>query len=185
MRRTAPLTRGVRHLLRNLSSELTWLYKFAFPTVWICGFGPGTLALFLVSEDARDPELLEVRWFFLGVLLVGTAMIYWSLIRLKKVSLVGDEFVISNYRKAIRVKILDVDKVTGSVLCNPELAWLHFRVTTDFGMSAQFMLPMRFSLNPFSRHPIVEELNLLIRGNTCEVPGCQGHRLPLTKSRSP
>ena len=43
-------------------------------------------------------------------------MIYWSLIRLKKVSLVGDEFVISNYRKAIRVKILDVDKVTGSVL---------------------------------------------------------------------
>jgi hypothetical protein len=64
------------------------------------------------------------------------------------------------------VKIRDVGKVTGSVLWNPELAWLHFRVTTDFGMSAQFMPPMRFSLNPFSRHPIVEELNLLIRGTT-------------------
>jgi hypothetical protein len=152
--------------LRNLSSGLTWLYKFAFPTVWICGFGAGTLALFLVSEDARDPELLELRWLFLGGLLIGTAMIYWSLIRLKKVSLVGDEFVISNYRKEIRVKIRDVGKVTGSVLWNPELAWLHFRVTTDFGTSAQFMPPMRFSLNPFSRHPIVEELNLLIRGTT-------------------
>ena len=118
--------------------------------------------MFLDSGQNIETEIAEARWLFLFGFVLVTAMIYWALTRLKKITLVGEEFIISNYRNEIRVNKRDVERVSGSVFLSPELAWLHFRVMTEFGSSVQFMPPVRFSINPFNRHPIVAELNSLV-----------------------
>jgi len=148
--------------MRTLSSRWTWFYKFAFPTLWIGGFGIGTLQMFLDPDSFSGDDPRDVRWAFMAALLLGSAVIYWSCIRVKRVSLDTDAFLISNYRDEIRVPLHDVERVSGSVLWNPELIWLHFRRPTRFGSRVVFIAPMRFF--GFGRHPLARELNSLVTG---------------------
>lgn len=143
--------------MRNLSSDWTWFHKFVFPGLWISAFTIVTVGMFLQDDknQARDG-----RWFFLGMTIVGATFLYWSVIRLKKVSLDGDRLVVSNYRREIQVPLRDVEKVTGSVMMNPELIWVHFRHPTDFGTKILFMPPTRL-WRGFSPHPMAAELRAL------------------------
>jgi hypothetical protein len=142
--------------MRKVSSGWTWFYKFAFPTLWIAAFGLGTVAMFVASGAfSRDH-----RWLFLTGLLAGTSIIYWSCIRVKKVSLDGDSLVISTFRRELRVPLRNVRRVSGSIFWHPELIWLHFRCPTDFGTCVVFIAPMR--LLGFREHPLVRELRALV-----------------------
>jgi len=146
--------------MRVLSSGWTWFYKFIFPTIWIGGFGFGTLMMFLVPDSFSGDDVRVIRDEFLTILVLGSALIYWSCIRVKRVSIDSDSVLISNYREVIRVPLRDVERVSGSILMHPELIWLHFRRPTRFGSRIVFIPPMRwFALN---RHPLVRELNLLV-----------------------
>jgi len=84
---------------RTLSSAQTLVMKFVFPFVWIAGFASGTAALFLwepkqphsglgTLESERvqpQPPPPDMKWFFLAVTVAGTAFLYWSCMRLKRV----------------------------------------------------------------------------------------------------
>ena len=95
--------------MEDLSSKLTFFYKFVFPTMWIGMFALGTLLMFVAPDSFEgDGDLREMRWLFLGATLVGTTFIYWACMRVKRVSLANREFVISDYRQTIRVPIRDV-----------------------------------------------------------------------------
>src|SRR5215813_7511581 len=75
-----------RHMLRTLSARQTFLMKVIFPTLWIAGFGIGTLLLFLRSADANgNPPPEHVKWQFLVLWLAGTGFIWWGCVRLKRV----------------------------------------------------------------------------------------------------
>jgi hypothetical protein len=151
--------------MRNLSSSWTWFYKFAFPTLWIGGFGLGTVAMF-VAPDSWSADPREVRWLFLALLLAGTSIIYWSAIRVKKVALDVDSLLISNFRRELRVPLHNVKRVSGSIFWHPELIWLHFRYPTDFGPKVLFIAPMRFF--GFGEHPLARELQALVSGQDVE-----------------
>lgn len=147
--------------MRRLSSHVTWFYKFIFPTVWIGGFGAGTIASFLApvsaNMDKGNPALV-----FLFLLVLGSLFIYVLLIRLKSVSLDGENLVISNYKRTIRVPLRNIENVTGSLFMSPELVWVNFRMSTDFGRKIQFMAPLRFFMG-LSRPPFAGELMNLMR----------------------
>src|SRR5262249_31473642 len=128
--------------VENLSSRLTFFNKFVFPTVWIGGFAFGTLLMFVgpnVNQDIR-----EARWIFLLATIVGATLLYWACMRVKLVSLAEHEFIISNYRHTIRVRLRDVERASSSFLLHPELIWLHFRRPTEFGTRIVFMPKQRF-----------------------------------------
>ncbi len=148
--------------MRMLSSRWTWFYKFAFPTLWIGGFGIGTLMMFLAPDSFSWDYPRDLRWAFVAALLVGSAVIYWSCIRVKRVLLDSDAFLISNYREEIRVPLRDVERVSGSVLWYPKLIWLHFRRPTRFGSRVVFIAPMRFL--GFGRHPLARALSSIVTG---------------------
>ena len=101
-----------------------------------------------------------LRWIFLTVTVGGGAWIYWSCGRLKRVRLSGDSLLVSNFRDEMRVPLSQIERVTGSVLMNPELVWVHFRRPTAFGDRIVFMAPWRWP-SGFSRHPVVGELQRL------------------------
>jgi len=138
--------------------------KFGLSTLSIGLFSLGTAFVFLSPEIFNIPEekLQLLKWDLIISLMVGITMVYWFLLRLKKVYLDGKVFIISNLSKEIRINISDVEKVTGSVFMNPEFAWLHLKSPSEFGNKIQFMPPQRFFKLGFSRHPIIDELNVLI-----------------------
>jgi len=148
--------------MRELSSEMTFFYKFVFPTLWIGAFAFGTLLMFLIPDSfTRSRDVREMRWLFAFMTVVGASVIYWACMRLKKVTLSANTLIISNYRRAVEVPLRDVEVVSGSLLMSPELIWLRFRHPTPFGEKVVFMPKIRFSFG-FSRHPLVAELRTLL-----------------------
>ena len=97
----------------------------------------------------------------LGMTLLGALFFYWSCMRLKRVRLRGDILLISNFETEIEVPLGDVERVSGSLLVNPELVWLRFRRSTEFGTKVVLMPPIRF-FHGFTRHPLVEELQEML-----------------------
>jgi hypothetical protein len=135
--------------------------KFVFPIVWIGGFALTTAGMFLeaMRDQQSAPLPPEMKWGFLGATLMGTMIIWWWCIRLKRVSLSGDSLVISNYVREITVPLHELRDVTENRWVNIHPVTLHFRSDTDFGQSVMFMPKARWFAF-FSSHPIVGELRV-------------------------
>jgi hypothetical protein len=114
-------------MARQLSSSWTWFNKFVFPPIWIGIFGSGVVGLFLSPGDGRSGDL---RWPVTAVLIAGVSFLYWAVMRLKRVTLEGGTLSVSNYLREIHVPLCDVERVSASIMMNPELIWLHFRGNT-------------------------------------------------------
>ncbi len=149
--------------MRRLSNRATWIWKFALPLAWIGGFGAATLFLFIGPESEGMQS--HVKWVFLCSLFIGTTVIYWRGIRVKKVYLDESDFVISGYIEELRVPVKDVKRVSGSILWRPELVSLHFRTATPFGKKIVFITPTRL-FGGFRVHPIVAELDSIVKASS-------------------
>ena len=147
--------------MRQLSSSMTFFYRFIFPTVWIGAFAFVTLLMFIIPDSFQGGDVHETRWIFAFMTLLGGGFIYWGCMRLKTVSMSGDALIISNYRRRVDVPLRDVEVISGSMFMSPELIWLRFRHPTPFGEKIVFMPKVRFHFG-FSRHPLVAELRALI-----------------------
>ena len=135
--------------------------KFVFPTLWIGGFSAGTLALLLgagtTGGNSIHPPPGDMKWTFLAVTIVGTAFIYWTCIRLKRVEMTDSDLRISNFLREIVVSMHDIDEVTENRWINGHPVTLRFKRRTEFGYSIVFMPKARWFAF-FSSHPIVAEL---------------------------
>ena len=68
---------------RLLSSRLTFWMKFVYSSLWIALFGTGTVAAWLSgSRSPGSPPWL--KWWFLGLWLGGSVLIWWLCVRLKR-----------------------------------------------------------------------------------------------------
>ena len=139
---------------KTISSEMTMIYKFIFPTLWIGGFGLGTIAMM----HGDDPH----KWIFLIALIVGTLFIGCLCFPLKSIKIEGSDLVISNYIRTIRVPTKLISNVTESVMINTHPVWIHFQKPTEFGSKVMFMPAVRMFAF-FSSHPVVAELKTLAK----------------------
>jgi hypothetical protein len=143
----------------RLSSLQTFPIKFIFPPLWIGLFGFGALgSLFAQRADQGASLALFLVW------IAGSAFIYWSCIRLKRVS-VDDHFLyVSNYLKEISIPLSDISGVTEFAWINSHPVTIHLKFATEFGDKIVFMPKTRW-LAFFSSHPVVGELKELARLN--------------------
>lgn len=144
---------------KTLSSALTFFYKFVFSTVWITGFGSGTLALWFGAMHGKGgaPPPPEMKWIFLLVWMIGTGFILWTCAGLKRVRRDGDRLLISNYRDEIAVPLNEVESVTENRWVNIRPVTVVFRRDTAFGRRITFMPTARI-WSAWTPHPVVEEL---------------------------
>lgn len=140
-----------------LSSRLTFVTKVIFPMVWIGGFGAGTIAVW-ASNNTTD----QMKWGFLAVLIVGALSIWWSCVRLKKVSVDGSALYVSNFLKEIALPFDVVDRVSENRWINIRPVTLYFRRFTDFGNKIVFMPKTRIML-PWRSHPVVDEIKRMVK----------------------
>lgn len=146
--------------LKRLSSSMTIIQKFIFPTLWIGGFGFGTLTLWLGAMTGKNGNLppYDAKWGFLLMWIAGSIFILWGCAGLKKVILTSDSLIVSNYFREITIPVEMIERVTENCWINIRPVTVHFRCTTDFGERITFMPKIKLFLLFWKSHPVIEEL---------------------------
>jgi hypothetical protein len=150
---------------RQLSSSLTFFYKFIFSTIWISGFGFGALQLFLLSDSLRGqggPLPPEIKWTFLLVWIAGSTVFLWFCAPLKRVQVDDETLYASNFFREIRVPLRTIDHVSENRFVNIHPVTVHLKTETAFGRKIVFMPTARF-FSLFTGHPVVKDLEEWVR----------------------
>jgi len=158
-------------MARDLSSSMTFAYKFVFLITWIGMFAFGMVILFLKPDsswrDYRGPgDPHQMKWLFLFATLAGTAFLWWGCIRLKRVRMDDRALYVSNYFKEIAVPLNDVASVTENRWINIHPVTIVFHAETDFGHKVVFM--PGFRLLNFLSHPVVKEIREAVDRHTVQ-----------------
>ncbi len=118
----------------RLSSLLTFFDKFIFPTVWLGGFGLGTVLLLLnPPRDGENPLVLVAALAF------GAVVFYRWGFSLKRVRATENGLLVSNYRREIFVPYEWICGVRENKLINIRPITVQLRSATAFGSSFVFM----------------------------------------------
>jgi hypothetical protein len=148
--------------MRQLSSNWTSFFKIPFPMLWVGCLGYVALGPFLHTPAKVGHS--ETDWVNLGLFAVASIFVLRFAAGIKYVALSGNELLIGNYGKTIRVPLKDIEHVWGGRRLGrwftSALIRFQTRVPTEFGSEISFMPTWTFS---FGQHPLVEELTDLVR----------------------
>jgi hypothetical protein len=111
--------------MQRMSSRLTPILKFVFPAVWISGWAFGTFQAF--------------SWVFAFGGTLGTVFLLWYCARLRKVTLDGEDLIISDYRREVRVPLTRVSSVKRRIWISPPEIIVTFDSDTGLGEKVVFM----------------------------------------------
>src|SRR5437867_3558726 len=99
-----------------------------------------------------------VKWVFLGVWFGGSALIWWTCVRVKRVRVDAAYLYVSNFRTEVRIPLAALVRISENPWLNPNLVTLEFRMPTAFGQRIDFMPKARWFVSPWTSHPAVAEL---------------------------
>lgn len=137
--------------MKELSSSLTFFYKYIVLLVWIGGFGLGTREVLLAGPN--DPRWIQ----YFVVWILFALFIFFTTAKIKKVSLEGKHLLVSNFFKTEKIHIADIQSVDGSSYLSPKLVWFTLKKKSAFGEKITFIPQRRMSAG-IGKHPLVREL---------------------------
>ena len=152
--------------MKRISSRSTFFSKRIFPVIWF-----GILAVFVagsVMDGAvwRDPMALlaPALMAVMGFLLMR--FFVWDLA--DEVLDYGDHLLVRRGSEEERIALSNVMNVNASLNMNPQRVTLRLVTPGKFGQNVSFSPSASFSLNPFAKSPIVEEL--IVRAHQARSP---------------
>jgi len=134
----------------RLSSRWTAVYRVVLPVLWV---GGGTALLVALEAAGLAGWMLPLAAIWLATCLP----VLWLASALVHVGLEGDTLVVAHRRHALRIPLRDVERVSGTLLVDPELVWIRLRRPGALGSRLLFV-PRRRGFRPFSVHPVVKRL---------------------------
>jgi hypothetical protein len=126
--------------MRRLSSSVTLFLKIFFPTFWLVFFGAFTIAV-LASGFGKSP-LFGLSLFKVGVLifyLIGATVLYFTLMRLKRVEKDHEFLYVTNYIKTLRYPLQDIDYISETNLILLHLGHIALKSPGLFGKRITFV----------------------------------------------
>lgn len=138
--------------MKELSSPLTFFYKFVVIFLWFAGFGYGVREVLFI-EPAYDARWLQYFAIWLGI----SVFMYFTTGTIKRVAIDGDKLIVSNFLKSEEIEITNIKSIDGSTFLSPKLVWFTLKEKSVFGSRITF-LPKRRMQSGFGKHPIVQEL---------------------------
>jgi hypothetical protein len=141
----------------RISSALTGFYKRAFPLLL---FGiVGMVVTAVLQDEAAGGSLpfLAVPILFMGtVWFFVFRKLIWDLV--DEVEDHGDYLLIRNRGDEERIALSNIMNISASTFINPPRVTLRLVTPGRFGREVTFSPAKRFSLNPFAKHPVVDDL---------------------------
>jgi hypothetical protein len=151
---------------RTLSAAATSLLKFVFTPVWILGFGWGTYSLWAHPETVEFNGVVGAatrsdQWLFIFAFILGTAMVLYFAIPLKRVVLTSNGLKVSNYRDEALIPFSAIEGVHQSHWLRPRAVTVHLRSDMAFGGQFIFLPAARNRLLFWQDDEVVAELRHL------------------------
>jgi len=140
----------------QLSSSITFFYKFIFPSVWLLGFGGGTLAM-LKSGNQHAP-------IFVLATVLGASSLCWLVFPLKRVIAVEGGLLVSNYLKEELIPYPQITTIHENKWINIRPITLTLKAPCRFGLKIRFMPYQQLSFAFWRDHPASEFLRSRIAG---------------------
>jgi hypothetical protein len=146
--------------MTKLSSRLTYWNKRLFPLLWF-----GFLAVFVVTTIvagavAKDPVFLVVPCVMAVFGYFVMRRLVWNLV--DEVYDDGDYLLVKNRGDEVRVALGNIMNVSSTTFTNPPRIVLRLREPSMFGSEIAFSPASRFTLNPFAKSPVAEDLILRV-----------------------
>jgi hypothetical protein len=144
--------------VKRISSRWTYFHKRVFPVIWF-----GFLALFVVAASTVMEKSGRFDVMFLTVPLIMMVFGYFIFKRLifdlvDEAWDAGDYLVFKNGGVEETVPLTNIMNIRGSTLTNPPRVTLTLRTPSRLGNEITFSPATPFSLNPFKKSPIIDEL---------------------------
>ena len=142
--------------MTKISSGRTWFHKRVFPVVWFGIIGVVLVVAFVADAFRKAPVALiapvvmAIFGFFLMKKLV------WDLV--DEVYDGGDYLVVKNGGMEERIPLSNIMNVNASTLVNPPRVTLRLVNRGRFGNEIAFSPVMPFTLNPFARNQVADDL---------------------------
>lgn len=147
--------------MQHVSSSLTLFLKFAFPIGWIVCFGSMTAAFWLVDgiNVIAGVPIENFRWMATGFFLSGVLLLYYALMRIKRVEMDEHFFYVTNYFKHVRYPFHQIKKIVEKDYLLFRTVHIHLKEAGYFGKKISFVAS-RDRFNEFLKnHPeIVRQL---------------------------
>ena len=127
--------------MQHVSSSITLLVKFGIPTGWIVFFGSMTAALW-ISNDIKvvaDMPISTFRLLITSFYITGVLVIYWAMMRLKRVEMDDHFFYVTNYFKNVRYPYHQIEKVVEKDYLIFNTVHIHLKKAASFGKKISFI----------------------------------------------
>lgn len=141
----------------RISSALTGFYKRAFPLLLF-----GAVAVVVIAVLRDEAARGSLPFFAIPILFMGTVWFFmfrkliWDLV--DEVEDHGDYLIVRNRGDEERIALANIMNISASSFINPPRVTLRLVKAGKFGREVTFSPTKRFTLNPFARHPVVDDL---------------------------
>ncbi len=142
--------------MKQISSRSQFFSKKIFPTIWF-GFLGFFVYQVLASGNVKSAPMLLVIPCAMAVLGFFTMKkLVWDLA--DTVYDCGDHLVVVNHGVEDKVLLSNIMNVSASTHANPPRITLRLVRPGKFGAEVTFSPATRFTLNPFAKNPVAEDL---------------------------
>lgn len=125
----------------RISSNATLFLKIFLPTFWMVFFGLFTGAIWL--SDAPFFGEIPALQMKLGIgvfFLLGSSLLYFTFMQLKRIEADGLYLYVSNYFKTYRYLLHDIERISERDMTLLHLVNVHLRAPGRFGRRLSFLL---------------------------------------------
>lgn len=146
--------------MQRVSTNFTLFLKIFLPIFWIVFFG--AFAVVLWSNDQIPTGAISLgtlRVFMTFFFLIGTIILYFTLLKLHRVEMDEAFIYVTNYVKTARYPYHQIEKIAEVDFLILSTVTIHFKNKGIFGKKATFV-PSKYRFQGFlNQHPeIVKEL---------------------------
>lgn len=126
--------------MRQVSSNLTLILRLFIPVFWLVFFGLLALSAWLVTPDTGGMlARLDFRLGLTAFFLTGAAVLYFTLMKLKRVEMDAQSIVATNYFKSVRYSWDNVEKIVLQPFLIFHIAYIHLKKPGYFGSRIVFL----------------------------------------------
>ncbi|MBK8669089.1 MAG: hypothetical protein IPN89_06315 [Saprospiraceae bacterium] len=144
--------------MQRVSSNLTIFFKLFLPTAWIVFFTVFTALLFIV-DDQQLPFLTSpvFKYPFLFLYLMFFALLYFTIIQLKRVEMGPDSYVVTNYFKTYRLIYEDISSIHIIPLGRLQIVTFRLKSKGKIGNKITFLASKHLFQSFLESHPEVDQ----------------------------
>lgn len=125
---------------KHVSSNWTLFLKIFFPVFWGVFFGITTLAfLFSKSSYIGGVPINSFRLLMVSFFCTGMAVMYFTMMQLKRVEVDSDFVYVSNYMKTARYPFHNIEKLEETSYLISKVVHIYFKSPGIFGKKAIFL----------------------------------------------